>query len=103
MKFKEWAENKAFRLLGGEVSGTEGAQASLRAAPVKEDGDYRSGRFGGPSMTFLDPGTLIRNVEFKGVGEKMDKVYHLDASFNDGKSWGRYEVYEKPLLKELDS
>lgn len=98
MKFSVWLENKVFQLLGGEESGTDGAQASLTATPIKDDGNYRLGRFGGPSTTFLDPGTLIRNVEFKGVGANEEKIYHLEASFN-GTTWAKYEIYEKPLFQ----
>lgn len=102
MNFKEWVDNKVSVLLGGEVSGTEGAAASLRASPLDERGNYRPGRLGGISTTFLDPGTWIRNVEFKGFDPDRTKIYWLEASFDNGAKWGRYEVYEKPRLEELD-
>lgn len=102
MKFREWAENKIFVLLGGESSGTTGAEASLRAFALDGKGGYRNGMLGGPSTTFLDPGTWVKNLEFKSVGENAEKIYHLEASFNQGKSWFGYEVLEKPILKEMD-
>lgn len=103
MKFKEWFGNKVYVLVGGEVSGTSGAAASLHVAALDGNGGYRKGRLGGPSSTFLDPGTLVRNVEFKGVGENLEKIYHLEASFNQGKSWSQYETHERPILKDPET
>lgn len=99
MNFSEWSENKTFTLVGGEISGTEGVAASLRATVIKDDGSTTPGRFGGPMKTLLDPGTLVRNLEFKGIGLDGQKTYSIEASFNDGKKWGRYEIYEKPVLE----
>lgn len=102
MKFKEWADNKVFVLKGGEISGTNGADATLRSARLDDKGEYLPGRIGtGPMMGFLDPGTWVRNVNFKGVGPNMEKIYRLEASSNKGVNWVPYEVYEKPILQEL--
>jgi hypothetical protein len=102
MKFNEWVGNKVSVLVGTEKGGTEGADASLRASPLDERGNYRPGRLGGISTTFLDPGTWIRNVEFKGFDPDRTKIYHLEASRDNGAKWTMYEVYDKPVLEELD-
>lgn len=52
-------------------------------------------------MGFLDTGTWIRSVSFKGVGPNMEKIYRLEASYDEGGKWTPYEVYEKPILQEL--
>lgn len=102
MKFKEWADNKVFVLKGGEISGTSGADASLRAARLNDKGEYFPGRIGsGPMVGFLDPGAWIRNLNFVGVGSNMEKIYRLEASEDEGRKWIPYEVYEKPILQEL--
>jgi hypothetical protein len=92
MKFNEWMDGKAFVLVGGEVSGQDALYA------YSQD---RKGRLGEAATTFLDPGTWIKGVEFQGVDEEDKKVYSLEASFDQGKSWWKYMVHDKPILKEL--
>lgn len=102
MKFIEWLDKRISVLVGTETGGVEGASASLRAAPLDEKGNYRPGRLGGISKTFLDPGTWIRNLEFRGYDPDRNKIYWLEASFDNGTKWRRYEVYDKPRLEDLD-
>jgi hypothetical protein len=105
--FHEWVGNRGSVgsvLVGTKSGGTEGANASLYAAILDDKGEYKQARDPrlGTSTTFLHPGTWIRTIRFMGVGPKGEKVYRLEASEDNGATWGDYEVYDEPILKEHD-
>ena len=86
-------------ILGTKSGGTEGAGASLHAYVLDEKGGYKQARDPrlGTSTTFLHPGTWIRNIKAGSSG-----TYRLEASEDNGRTWGKYEVEELPIVEELD-
>jgi hypothetical protein len=100
--FHEWVGDRVSVIVGTKSGGTEGAGASLYAYVLDGKGEYKQGREPrlGTSTTFLHPGTWIRNIKAGSWGEKP--TYRLEASKDNGATWGNYEVEELPIVEELD-